>query len=1463
MKPNRSRLALLLATATLIVAGSPLHGAPSNILFEDDFSDGGLSPWTPNDSDRVGVNTDTAESDGYSMYLRHDTAVSTSPTMNANGAFEVEVAAWIRRGDDSFSEDPDTGSEDLVLEYVDGTGTWQEVERWAGGGTDGQIYTPNLTLPSGAIHNQLQIRFRMPDGSGSGFDYWHIDSVQVTEVPPPVDSDNDGVYDADENNRGTDPNDADTDGDGTDDGAEGTNDADGDGLVDALESDSADADGDGVSNELDAANNNPDNDTDGDGVSNIDETSAGTDPLDASDSPGTPDSGQLSQTPLILTEQAPPNFVFVLDDSGSMQFEYLQSRTAPDDTPISYVTPLPNDLYGVGNYFSYFPNFEDDNAHNLLARSSENNALYYDPEVVYTPWSNSDGSSRADADPTAAYFNPSRPGRGTIDLTSQRTEYECWIDDFGNGDADDLTGDPCYGDLTFWPITYYVYDGNGDREDGSNYTKVQVQGNTLLVDGSSVSTIDAPDAAPADQWDVQDVQQNFANWFSYGRSRILAARNGVGQAFARQESDFRLAYGAINEANNDIDGVTMDTLVRGTRTFEGQDREDFFTFLYEHPIPQEGTPTRTALEDAGDYFERSDDGNPWNEEPASSDGEDLECRQAYTILTTDGFWNETDPGVGNTDGTQGPLINNPDGDDYQYDPEDPYQDNASDTLADVAMHYWRRDLRTDLDNRVKQLEEDPAFWQHMVTFGVAFGATGTLDPESDLDDLEDGSLDWPDPTDTENAERIDDLWHAGVNSRGDFISALDPQQFADEFEALLASALDRTEGSSAAVATNTTRLTTDTLIYQGRFDSADWSGDVIALPVDQATGEVDEANPAWQAQNNIPDPASRRIYTSKNGSTGVAFLWSNLTTLQQAYLNDDPETAAVDNDGEGAARLDYLRGDPSNEERNSGSYRNRRTTVLGDVVNSDPILARGQNFGYTVLPGGFDDAGTTYSSYLTKKQSRQDMLYVGANDGMLHAFDGRAGGGDEEFAYVPDAAFQGLSRLTAPDYTHRFFVDEAPRVADAYVDLDSDGGGDTDGNGSSDDWHSVLAGAMGAGGKAVFALDVTNPIGQTYASQPAFNNDDVLWEYTHPELGYTFGQPNIIPMNDDTWVVAFGDGYDNTRTDSGGNTSIIGNGSATAKLFIVDLESGTTKEIIDTGVGSADNPNGIAEVTPVDVTGDRVTDYIYAGDLRGNIWKFDVSSGNTNQWDVTKLFQATDDDGDPQPITVPPAIGANDDSGATLNLYFGTGRFVRDGDNIVGSDPQIQSFYAIADREDGNTVSKSNLVEQEILLQDNGFRVTSNKTVDYATNDGWYIDVVDPDASGGTGERVINQAIIRGERVIFQTNIPNPSVCEGGGRSFLMELDAQDGNTIDGGVFDTDGDGDVDDDDRVADADGDGDEEHASGLLIEGLTAGMAILDTDRAIEFKEISKSSGTVQTVTESSSSPERGRQSWRQLQ
>ncbi len=284
----------------------------------------------------------------------------------------------------------------------------------------------------------------------------------------------------------------------------------------------------------------------------------------------------------------------------------------------------------------------------------------------------------------------------------------------------------------------------------------------------------------------------------------------------------------------------------------------------------------------------------------------------------------------------------------------------------------------------------------MVTFGVSFGLTGTLNPETDLPELSDGTIEWPDPTDTEDAERIDDLWHAGVNSRGGFLSAKDPEGFTNEFTQLLEGALARTEGSAAAVATNSGQIDTDTRLYQARFESSQWSGDLLAFGL-TSTGAIDADNDGnidddaiWRASDYVPAASSRNIYTYDTGNAqGIPFEWASLTSAQQTALDTDRSGT---NDGEGQNRVAYLRGDTSQELQKGGAYRNRLVksdgsiNVLGDIVNSSPFLASKRDFGYQSLPG---TEGEDYVDYRFSAvyDDRPDMIYVGANDGMIHAFN--------------------------------------------------------------------------------------------------------------------------------------------------------------------------------------------------------------------------------------------------------------------------------------------------------------------------------------------------------------------------------------------------------------------------------------------------------------------------------------------
>jgi len=619
-------------------------------------------------------------------------------------------------------------------------------------------------------------------------------------------------------------------------------------------------------------------------------------------------------------------------------------------------------------------------------------------------------------------------------------------------------------------------------------------------------------------------------------------------------------------------------------------------------------------------------------------------------------------------------------------------------------------------------------------------------------------------------------------------------------------------GSAAAVAANTTETTTDTLLYQARFNSGDWSGDIVAFPVDPADGTVDEANPAWRAANGIPStPSNRDVYRiDPSTDTGNRVsVFSDLTADQRAALDSSPLTSIPGVDGEALMRY-LLLGDTTEEQRNGGGLRDRPETVLGDIVNSAPFVARGGNFGYSILPGV---EGEEYPDHLDAKTNWPDMLYVGANDGMLHAFDATQGGGDELFAFAPDAVFDNLAELADPDYTHQFFVDGQVRVADARY---------------QNNWESVLVASAGAGAQSVFTLNVSDPTN--------FSAGDVIWEFSADDndgMGNVLGDVHVLRLNDGRWAALFGNGY---NSDDG-----------TAQLMIVPLDDPGAAIAIDTGIGDPVNdPNGLGGVTPVDIQGNGTVDRVYGGDLEGNLWRFDLSSSNPNQWDNpgnrSVIIQAVGPGGDPQSITATPEVALHSDNDVDVNVLFGTGRFFAEGDNVIGANPQIHSFYAVQD-EGNNTINNRNqLKEQEILSEgvSNGtpFRVLSDNPLDGKA--GWFIDLVHGSADG---ERVVEQASVVGDRVFFLTQIPEGDICGFGGRSWLMEMDAESGSRTQLRAFD-----DVDPD--------------AGAIGFDQLASGLTGLRGEGTLTFYP-SLSDASLESVTvDDPLGGDRGRQSWREL-
>ncbi|QQD17026.1 hypothetical protein I6N98_11630 [Spongiibacter nanhainus] len=1147
-----------------------------------------------------------------------------------------------------------------------------------------------------------------------------------------------------------------------------------------------------------------------------------------------PVSSDIAQKPLFLTQSASPNVMYMLDDSGSMHFELMPGEILLANT--RYIFPRADDVYGSGDYSNYVPTVDDKSAYNARTRSPQINTVYYDPGVTYDPWIKHDGNFYPNADPKCAYHNPERTGGSSeaycrnLTTTNERFNSNRWYDCDSSGSCSYSTSNK-----KFWPAKYFWHTG-GSSWDWDNFDEVEIKITQSSYKGHGRENRDDCEDADNSTCSYEEELQNFANWYTYYRSRVLTARAGSGYAFSTQSGDLRVGFGSINQGEHDVDGKDHSAIVDGVRKFTGEDRKNFYDSLYKRDIPNAGTPLRSALNEVGEYYSRKDNRGPWGEEPGSDVDEDhLICRRNYTVLMTDGYWSGSNVSGGpgdNNDGTDKPSHTGPAGQSYTYKAASPFKDNEDDTLADVAMYYWKNDLRDDLDNQVFVTKKNPAFWQHMVTFGVGFGVSGTVNPDDAFAAISTGAqINWPDPGDAE-INKIDDLLHAGVNSRGGFFSAANPDQFAAELSGVLDTIANESKSSASAIAANSTRLDSGTLVYQASFNSLEWTGRLIAYTLAD-NGALDKV--FWDTnKGGIPAHGSRSIFTfvGDPGSTskqGVAFTtgnWKSLSAGQRSSLNDGGS------DDDGKDLLNWLRGDKSKE----GTSFRTREGLLGDIVNSDPFfVGTSEDYGYSVLGG---DEGTKYSAYLQAKAARSPMIYVGANDGMLHGFDAETG--KESFAVVLSSLYSDFADLADVDYDHQYFVDGSPRALDAYI------------NGA---WTTVLVGATGAGGRAVYAIDVGTP--------DSMAAGDLMWEFTTADdaddkLGVAMSAPAIARVDaGDKWVAVFGNGYKSGDT---------------LKLFVVDLATGDLIKAIDTELSGAGN--GLATPVPVDVDGDRITDYVYAGDLAGNLWKFDLTGNSSSKWAVSHksgsspapMFKAVDDDDNPQPITSRPTVGRHPDGG--YMVYVGTGQYFKTTDGLVPESPQIQAFYGI--RDSGSVVDRDDLVEQTIVyeavgsLSDNTttdfqVRIVSSNSADNLPEYGWRLELLSPE-NGAEAERSVSRPVLRNGRIIFATIIPNENLCGFGGRSWLMELDALNGGLFADPVLDINGDGKIDDLDKVLYK---GVYYPVSGIGSEELIKTPGIIGAGD-LEYKYTSGSSGSIGVVTETGDGDqELGRQSWRQLQ
>lgn len=1141
------------------------------------------------------------------------------------------------------------------------------------------------------------------------------------------------------------------------------------------------------------------------------------------------------------------------------------------------------------------------------ARSPEYNAAYFNPNTTYDPWVDEGGYTFGNSDPTAARYDAVFKPELTVNLTRDiagtggaDTAAACSNNDLP-GVADNYyfrvyTGmtipegtcmrvssrnwevvrsggcavGPNNGCVTregntnrtytlntnsrvairYFPATFYL-PANVSLPSDYGYTGTTVSG--TAPDGSALVGYQIKEGNFASTAQYQAAIQNFANWFTYYRKRHQALRAGLGEAF-NDLSGMRVAGFTINSGSANVTMRSIDV---------AENRTSLYTSFYRDWIRSGGTPNRAAVANLIRNFRRTDASAPVQ----------YACQRNFGMLFTDGFSNVPDNNdgittLGNIDGNQGA----------------PYADSVSGTMADAVMDAYINPLRTGAAFPSGKLtvpigcnaqNPDPRLDcsrdLHMNFYAVTLGTRGLqFNPDADPpQDPYTTQPTWPTNFPARHPSAVDDIWHATLNGRGQLLNAKSPREISEKLGAVLRTIVDKTSSASSA-SVNSGSLNTGTRIYQARFNSSTWTGQLLAYKLDTETGALAELD--WDASKKLPSPDLRQVITVNSNGSPAAFTFDALDATRKAELHENATTAE--------AILNYIRGDASNEGTGANQFRMRRDSdgpnKLGDIVSSSPLFVGRPSFRYR------DSLETVpYSQFANSDAmaDRRGMVYAGANDGMLHGFDAETG--TEVFAFIPSPVFARLKNLASPTYSHQFYVDGPPSMGDAFF-----GGA----------WHTVLVGGLNKGGQGVYALDVTRPDTTLNAAQTNANSI-VLWEFTDADdadLGFTFSQPTIGRMRNGKWVAIFGNGY-NSRVDDG-TPSTSGN----AVLYVVDLQNGNLIKKIDTGVGFAQAPtgvtwdNGLSTPALVDADGDRIVDYAYAGDLYGNLWKFKFTSTDSNDWDIAyrsadgpqPLFRAQDDDpsGNAQPITVRPEV-TRGPRGTGMMVLFGTGKYLEASDKLL--EPQRpQTFYGIFDRNTNTELDivggRSELTEQTILVETSvdpdgagpltsiNVRVTSNNTL--GANDGWYIDLVSP--SGYQAERQVSNPIIRNGNVVFTTLIPDQDPCSSGGSSWIMELNALDGSRLATTPFDLNNDGQFTDADNVTVTLPDGTTISVPVSAVgstEGILQSPGVIEgghdltgegKGRRVQYKYLPGTSGGIQRITENPGVSGTGRQSWRQI-
>ncbi|WP_211453325.1 pilus assembly protein [Collimonas antrihumi] len=1013
----------------------------------------------------------------------------------------------------------------------------------------------------------------------------------------------------------------------------------------------------------------------------------------------------VGDAPLFVVTPPNPNIMYTLDNSGSM----VWGSVTGTDATAEFNSRKTQRAYYASAY----------------------NGIYYNPATTYTPGVDYKGVAMGTS-VTSAPIDPYPTINGTsatIDVSALcyirpsasitlplygPTDFSPYFTPSGGSSANCNPSDRTYTKAIAQYAFYYTWKGSGtpngsNTETDTNYPRTDIIPTTTTYPKASTRT----DCGTGSTCTYAQEIQNFANWFSYARTRILMTKTALGLAFSTIDPvlsstytpKFRVGFNTINAIdpsggitynNSDVtDGADWLTI----RDFDATQKQAFYAALYAIS-PGQGTPLRTQMNRIGQLYQGTLSGFDYtNNDPyrnTATDASLVSCRASYHILSTDGFWNDS------SSDTNFPVS------------------SIGTTLADVTNYYYTTDLRPTLTDNVKPTNtRDTATWQHMTTFTIGLGANGTLTytPNST-------PTTWPTPS-ADRPTTIDDLWHAAVNGRGSYFSARDPVQLQNGLSSVLKD-IAKQPGAASAVSVSGGRVSGgNSVIYVPGFESGAWIGHLKAFNLNTNGTTGTQAWSGSDAADLLPAAASRNIVTWNPSSTppaAVAFSWANLTATQKTALS-------------ASTVLDYLRGDGSNEQTagggGPGTYR-YRANKLGDIVNSAPLFVQASDFGY--FYSSFTGGGATYNTFLSGKSSRTPMVYVGANDGMLHGFNATTG--VEKFAYVPNSIYNKLQTLSSPSYAHLYYVDGPLTEGDAY-------------DATAAAWKTYVVGSTGAGANSIFALDVTNP--------GSLDATSVKWEKSSGDTGFAdmgkvLGQATIVKLTTGAWGVVFGNGYDSS--------------TGVAALFVVNLSDGSVIKEFSLG-GTA---NGLSAPALI-FNANRELIGAYAGDLAGNLWRFDLSDATSAaNWTKSKLFTAMDaaTTPQPQPIVQKPVVGPHPSGGYLVTI--GTGKFLATTDK---STTQVQSLYGIWDSSTATTTAAtvSGRTALQVQTLTNQFdassaligRTLTNTAVDWTSKSGWYVDFP------ASGERVVGDLQILDNVVLLATTLaPTGDICVAGGVSQVL-----------------------------------------------------------------------------------------------